>query len=67
MDKKASGVAGKICCGIFCGLIGIALPVAEIVIGNSDSFYSLSLNCDNTECVHKSKRIKNSLAIHIHV
>ena len=50
MDKKASGVAGKICCGIFCGLIGIALPVAEIVIGktttvtvisniNSDSFF----------------------------
>lgn len=33
MDKKASGVAGKICCGIFCGLIGMALPVAEIVIG----------------------------------
>ena len=53
MDKKASGVAGKICCGIFCGLIGIALPVAEIVIGktttvisniNSDSFLILTFS-----------------------
>ena len=35
MNKKASGVAGKIYCGIYCGLISIALPVAEIVIGKT--------------------------------
>ena len=40
MHKKASGVPGKIYCGIYCGLIGIALPVAEIIIGMTSTAIS---------------------------
>ena len=35
MNKKASGICGLIVCGIFCAILGAALPITEIVIGGS--------------------------------
>ena len=41
MNKKASGICGLIVCGIFCAILGAALPITEIVIGGSTIFFML--------------------------
>lgn len=33
VNKKVSGIAGLICCGVLCGLLGLAIPLTEIIIG----------------------------------
>ena len=41
MNKKASGICGLIVCGIFCAILGAALPITEIVIGGSAILFTL--------------------------
>ena len=41
MNKKASGICGLIVCGIFCSILGAALPITEIVIGGSAILFTL--------------------------
>lgn len=46
MNKKASGICGLIVCGIFCSLLGLALPLTEIIIGKQ------KLGLINTDSLH---------------